>query len=171
MIETIPIFLVGYAAGELGEAMADRLSDRPTREITTRASGPVRTLDPTPVIPPSINTGTPPRTVSSRAPITDRFGGNGRGAVPVSTSNPSTGSSGEAGAGSGSKYFYDVNDRGGLLADLFLRAFGADDPLQGQTQYSVVPQQVGGSSSSGNMGLMLLVIAGAGVAIWYFYFR
>lgn len=171
MIETIPIFLVGYAAGELGEAMADRMTD--SRGVTTRASAPIRTLDPTPVIPPNVNTGTPsPRTVSTRAPIY-RGGSGPRSFAPVgSTAASGSGSaSGESGSEAKSPYFYDVNDRLGLLADLFLRTFGGTDPLQGTTQYSVVPQQVGGSSGGSNIGLMLLVLGLAGVGIWYFYYR
>lgn len=55
------------------------------------------------------------------------------------------------------------------MADLFLQAFGADNPRSTETQYSVVPQEVGGGG--GNSILMLLVLAGAGFAIYWFYFR
>lgn len=55
------------------------------------------------------------------------------------------------------------------MADLFLQAFGADNPRSTETQYSVVPQEVGGSG--GNSLLMLLILAGAGFAIYWFYFR
>lgn len=64
---------------------------------------------------------------------------------------------------------YPGNDPFSVLADIYSGFFGADQAQTGTTQYSVVPQTVGGSSS--NSLLLLLVLAGAGVAIWWFYFR
>lgn len=67
--------------------------------------------------------------------------------------------------------YYPGDDAFSVLADLFTRTFGADNPQQGTTQYGVVPTEVGGSGGSSNAILMLLVVGLAGVGIWYFYFR
>lgn len=64
---------------------------------------------------------------------------------------------------------YPGNDPFSVLADIYSGFFGADQAQTGTTQYSVVPQTVGGGNS--NSLLLLLVLAGAGFAIWWFYFR
>lgn len=64
---------------------------------------------------------------------------------------------------------YPGNDPFSVLADIYSSLFGGDNPQAGTTQYSVVPQTVGGSS--GNSLLILLILAGAGFAIYWFYFR
>ena len=80
-----------------------------------------------------------------------------------SAADPGTGVS-----ATGQRY-YPGDDPFSVMADLFLRAFGADNPQAGEQQYSVVPQEVGGGG--GNSILMLLILAGAGFAIYWFYFR
>lgn len=70
----------------------------------------------------------------------------------------------------GAYRYYPGDDAFSVLADLFTRTFGADNPQQGTTQYGVVPTQVGGGGS-GNGLLILAVLGLAGVGIWWFYFR
>lgn len=64
---------------------------------------------------------------------------------------------------------YPGSDPFSVLADIYSGFFGADQAQTGTTQYSVVPQTVGGGNS--NSLLLLLILAGAGFAIWWFYFR
>lgn len=64
---------------------------------------------------------------------------------------------------------YAGNDYFSVLADIYSSLFGGDNPQAGTTQYSVVPQTVGGSG--GNMAQIFLLLALAGVAVWWFYFR
>lgn len=64
---------------------------------------------------------------------------------------------------------YPGNDPFSVLADIYSSMFGGDNPQAGTTQYSVVPQTVGGSS--GNGLTILLILAAAGFAIYWFYFR
>lgn len=64
---------------------------------------------------------------------------------------------------------YPGSDPFSVLADIYSGFFGGDQANTGTTQYSVVPQTVGGSNS--NSLLLLLILAGAGFAIWWFYFR
>ncbi len=64
---------------------------------------------------------------------------------------------------------YPGNDPFSVLADIYSSMFGGDGPQAGTTQYSVVPQTVGGSS--GNTFLIILILAAAGFGIYWFYFR
>lgn len=80
-------------------------------------------------------------------------------ADPGSTVDPTTG-----------QRFYPGDDPFSVLADLYLRAFGADNPQSGTTQYSVVPTEVGGGGGGSSL-LMLVVLAAAGFGIYWFYFR
>lgn len=64
---------------------------------------------------------------------------------------------------------YPGNDPFSVLADIYSSLFGGDNPQAGTTQYSVVPQTVGGGG--GNAVQIFLLLALAGVAVWWFYFR
>lgn len=64
---------------------------------------------------------------------------------------------------------YPGSDPFSVLSDLYASMFGGDNAQAGTTQYSVVPQTVGGSG--GNAMTILLLLGAAGVGIWYFYFR
>lgn len=64
---------------------------------------------------------------------------------------------------------YEGDDPFSVLADLYASIFGGDNATAGTTQFSVVPQTVGGGS--GNTAMILIVLALAGVGIWWFYFR
>jgi len=110
----------------------------------------------------------------------------GRGIVPwtdlgptINIPNvvPGTGMGGGVGASpadpnaTGPYRYYPGDDAFSVLADLFTRTFGADNPQQGTTQYGVVPTEVGGGGGGSNAILMLMIVGLAGVGIWYFYFR
>lgn len=64
---------------------------------------------------------------------------------------------------------YEGSDPFSVLADIFAGTFAGDNPLEGTTQFSVVPQTVGGGG--GNTFAILAVLLLAGVGIWWFYFR
>lgn len=140
-------------------------------DILSRDSGGGRAIEPTggtggDTPPPSSDASrwlAPVRQATSRGSMS-LVPWVGDGQTPLSTIYPTSYDS-----VTGQRYYLG-NDQFSVLADAFVRMFGADNPASGEQQFSVVPTEVGGNGG-GNMVLILLLLAAAGFGIWYFYFR
>lgn len=155
-----------------GVTTADRTLAPPRPAMESRGFSPgVLTDRSLPSVRPSID-----RQIGTRG-VTDYVPGNPNPIIPdvkpgtgfpnpFNQPQPTTNGDG----GKPTRY-YEGNDPFSVLSDLYLRAFGSDESRQGTTQYSVVPQEIGGSSGGSSVFLILLVLVGAGFGIWYFYFR
>lgn len=165
-------FMAGYVAGEIGEAMAERIVS--TREPITRGAG--QTVAPVTYTAPARGVTTQQASMPTSRSITIREGIQRGGesrllAVPGSSIpvEPSTPASGSASATAEPYRYYQGDEPLPLLADVFTRMFGGYESNEGTQQYSVVPQVV--DSGGGNTGLILLVVILAGFGIYWFYFR
>jgi hypothetical protein len=58
-----------------------------------------------------------------------------------------------------------------VLADLFRNVFGASQGIQPVQSNPVIPVPVGAEGGASNTGLILVILAIGGIAVWYFYFR
>src|SRR5262245_36374281 len=171
-------FAAGYiAADALDGYMAEQRTITGDRGAITRIEGIGRTVegganlrpipsDPVPIPAPEPLT---PRSIGSpRAPIS-------RGNIPI-YAPPQPGSAPGPPAGSqdsptdGERFGYsDQFGAGGLLADLVLRLFGADETDTPRPPIVVGDAGFAGRSGGGNTALIVLILVAVGGAGYYFF--
>jgi hypothetical protein len=94
-----------------------------------------------------------------------------RSIAVVSGGNTPSSGAGATGAQNNQPYWSEFSPFQ-LLADVYRNTFGNSYPVVPTGQQQIVPVPVGESGGSGGNSLMiLLILAGAGFAVWYFYFR
>lgn len=94
-----------------------------------------------------------------------------RSTAIVSGGSTPTSGAGATGAQNNQPYWSDFSPFQ-LLADIYRNTFGNSYPVIPTGQQQIIPVPVGESGGTGgNSLILLLILAGAAIGVWYFYFR